>query len=164
MTGVRIVPMTATYAADIAGWRYPPPYDCYDMTDVDPGFLTDPESGFFALTDDDAQTVLGFRSFGPDGQVPGGSYDSSALDTGGGLRPELTGQGLGRLAISTGLEFGRARLRPAAFRVTVAAFNRRALRVVTGLGFGATDRFEATTDGSEYVILVRPERSTDNDI
>jgi [ribosomal protein S18]-alanine N-acetyltransferase len=155
MAGVRIVPMTAAYAADIAGWRYPPPYDCYDMTDVEPGFLTDPESGFFALTDDGA--LIGFRSFGSDGQVPGGSYDSCALDTGGGLRPELTGQGLGRRAISTGLDFGRERFSPAAFRVTVAAFNARALRVVAGLGFSATDRFEAATNGASYVILVRPE-------
>jgi ribosomal-protein-alanine N-acetyltransferase len=153
---VEIVPMTALYAADIATWRYPPPYDCYDMTDVDPGFLVDPESGFFALTEDDA--LIGFRSFGPAGQVPGGSYDSSALDTGGGLRPELTGQGLGRRAISAGLEFGLERFSPAAFRITVAEFNARALRVVETLGFSATDRFEATTNGSSYVILVRPER------
>ena len=90
--------------------------------------------------------------------MPGGSYDSSALDTGGGLRPDLTGQGLGRRAISARLEFGRQRLRPAAFRVTVAGFNARALRVVEALGFSATDRFEATTDGRSYVILVRPER------
>lgn len=157
MTGVRIVPMTEAFAADIATWRYPAPYDCYDMTDVDRGFLVDPESGFFALTDNDA--LIGYRSFGVDGQVPGGSYDSSALDTGGGLRPELTGQGLGRRAISTGLEFGRERFSPAAFRVTVASFNARALRVVEALGFSATDRFEATTDGSSYVILVRPEHS-----
>jgi [ribosomal protein S18]-alanine N-acetyltransferase len=156
MSGVEIVPMTASYAADIVTWRYPPPYDCYDMTDVDPGFLVEPESGFFALTDDGG--LIGFRSFGPDGQVPGGNYDSSALDTGGGLRPELTGQGLGRLAISTGLEFGLERFSPAAFRVTVAAFNARALRVVETLGFSVTDRFEATTNGSSYVILVRPQR------
>ena len=99
MAAVRIVPMTEPYAADIAAWRYPPPYDCYDMTEVDPGFLVNPENGFFALTGDD-DALIGFRSFGPDGQVPGGSYDSSALDTGGGLRPDLTGQGLGRRAIT----------------------------------------------------------------
>ena len=145
--------MTAAFAADIVNWRYPPPYDCYDMTDVDPDFLVDAESGFFALTDDEA--LIGFRSFGADGQVPGGSYDTSALDTGGGLRPELTGQGLGRLAISTGLEFGRERFSPPAFRVTVAAFNERALRVVTALGFAPTDHFDATTKGRTYVILIR---------
>jgi hypothetical protein len=91
--------MTAAYAAEIVTWRYPPPYDCYDMNGADPGFLASPESGFFALADQTG--LIGFRSFGPDGQVPGGVYDDSALDTGGGLRPGLTGRGRGREAIQT---------------------------------------------------------------
>ena len=69
--------MTAAYAAEIVSWRYPAPYDCYDMTDVDPGFLASPDSGFFALAGETG--LIGFRSFGPDGQVPGGVYDGSAL-------------------------------------------------------------------------------------
>ncbi|HMD93779.1 MAG TPA: hypothetical protein VKG80_14165 [Trebonia sp.] len=39
---MRIVPMTAEYAADIVTWRYPLPYDCYDMTGADPEFMLDP--------------------------------------------------------------------------------------------------------------------------
>ncbi len=52
--------MTAAYAADIVTWRYPPPYDCYDMTSADPAHLTDPASGFFALVD--GTRLTGFRS------------------------------------------------------------------------------------------------------
>jgi ribosomal-protein-alanine N-acetyltransferase len=152
---VQFVPMTAHYAADVVTWRYEPPYDCYDMTGADPGFLADPANGFYALAGD--RGLLGFRSFGPDGQVPGGSYDDSALDTGGGLRPELTGQGLGRAAISAGLEFGRQRFAPPAFRVTIASFNLRAQRVVESLGFEAAGQFLASTDGRSFEILVRPE-------
>lgn len=150
------MPLTADHAADIVTWRYPAPYDCYDMTGADPAFLTDPASGFFALADDDGG-LIGFRSFGVDGRVPGGPYDDSALDTGGGLRPELTGQGLGRAAIGTGLEFGRERFAPSAFRVTIATFNVRAQRVVTALGFRNVGRFAATTTGASYEVLVRPE-------
>ena len=147
--------MTAAYAADIRTWRYPAPYDCYDMTGADPGFLTRTESGFWALVR--AGELIGYRSFGADGQVPGGSYDTSALDTGGSLRPELTGRGLGREAIAAGLEFGRRQFAPPAFRVTVASFNQRALRVVRSLGFADTGSFSAATDGSSFEILVRPE-------
>jgi ribosomal-protein-alanine N-acetyltransferase len=147
--------MTAEYAADIVTWRYPPPYDCYDMTGADPEFMLNPDNEFFALAADGE--LAGFRSFGADGQVPGGAYDDSALDTGGGLRPSLTGRGLGRTAILTGLEFGRRRFAPAAFRVTVASFNSRALRVVTSLGFRPVSSFAATTDGRSFDILVRPE-------
>lgn len=153
---MRIVALTAAHAAQIGAWRYEPPYDCYDMTGVDPAFIASTESGFFALVADDDE-LIGFRSFGADGQVPGGQYDAAALDTGGGLRPDLTGKGLGRLAISTGLEFGRQRFAPAAFRVTVATFNIRALRVVESLGFSAVADFQATTDGRGYRILIRPE-------
>jgi len=146
--------MTAAYAADIVTWRYPPPYDCYDMSVAEPGFLASPESGFFALTDETG--LIGFRSFGPDGQVPGGVYDDSALDTGGGLRPDLTGRGRGREAIQTGLDFGQREFTPAAFRVTVASFNIRALRVVTALGFRGIGSFRASTDDRSYEMLVRP--------
>jgi len=148
---VRIVPMTAEYAADIVTWRYRAPYDCYDMTGVDPEFLVDPVSGFHALVDDGG--LIGFRSFGPDGRVPGGVYDSSALDTGGGLRPELTGCGLGREAISTGLAFGARQFAPSAFRMTIAAFNARAQKVVRSLGFDAVGRFAASTNGRDYDIF-----------
>lgn len=148
--------MTPAFAAGIATWRYPAPYDCYDMTGCDPGFMTDPDNRYFALVDDAAE-LIGFRSFGADGQVPGGRYDGSALDTGGGLRPDRTGRGLGRLAISAGLAFGRELFAPAAFRVTVAAFNTRALRVVTSLGFAEIGRFDAS-DGRQFVLLTRPER------
>lgn len=69
----------------------------------------------------------------------------------------LTGKGLGRPMIRAGLDYGRERYRPPAFRVTVASFNERALRVVRSLGFVRTARFDAATDGESYQILVRTE-------
>jgi ribosomal-protein-alanine N-acetyltransferase len=151
---VRIVPMTPAFAAEVATWRYPAPYGCYDMTDVSPAFLTSPEGGFFALVRE--AELIGFRSFGTDGQVPGGVYDASALDTGGGLRPDLTGLGLGREAIWTGLDFGRQQFAPEAFRVTIATFNVRAHRVVASLGFANVGSFRALADGRSFEMLIRP--------
>jgi ribosomal-protein-alanine N-acetyltransferase len=151
---MRIVPMTATFAADIATWEYAEPYAQYSLSGADPDFFTDPDNGYTALVDDGGE-LIGYRSFGADGQVPGYAYDDSALDTGGGLRPSLTGRGLGRDAIATGLAYGRERFAPRAFRVTVASFNARAQRVVTSLGFEHVDRFEASTDGQPYDVFVR---------
>ena len=160
MTGrMQIVPMTPGYAREIAGWRYDPPYDCYDVTGAD--YVADPGNGFFALVN--GTGLIGFRSFGPDGQVPGGSYDGSALDTGGGLRPDLTGRGLGREAIRTGLDFGRRRFAPAAFRVTIATFNIRARRVVEALGFRNVASFKSLADGQSFEILIRPESAHHSD-
>jgi ribosomal-protein-alanine N-acetyltransferase len=152
----RIVAMAPVYAEQITTWRYPPPYNGYNMTGADPADLTDPDSGYYALLDD--EELVGFRSFGVDGQVPGWPYDDSALDTGGGLRPDLTGRGLGRPAVATGLDFGRQRFRPSAFRMTIASFNARAMAVVTSLGFESIGRFDASTNGRRYDVLVRSEQ------
>lgn len=152
---IRIGPLLQEHAEDISTWRYEAPYDVYDMAGVDPDELRDPAVGYHAVLADGH--LIGFRSFGPDGRVPGWEYDESALDTGGGLRPDLTGQGLGRAVISAGLAFGRARFAPAAFRVTVARFNTRALRTVKSLGFEPVGTFNATRDAREFVVLVRAE-------
>ena len=89
--------------------------------------------------------------------MPGWKYDDSALDTGGGLRPDLVGRGFGRTVVAAGLEYGRERVRPAAFRVTVATLNRRALGVVRSLGFEQNGTFPAVGDGRPFSVLVRPE-------
>ena len=152
---LRIAPLTRAHAEDLATWSYDAPYDVYDMAGAEPDELLDPATGFHAVLAGDE--LIGFRSFGPDGRVPGWDYDDSALDTGGGLRPSLTGQGLGRAVISAGLDFGRERFAPPAFRVTVASFNLRALRTVESLGFERTGTFAAARDGRPFEVLVRAE-------
>jgi [ribosomal protein S18]-alanine N-acetyltransferase len=153
---MEIVAMTRQYALDIVSWRYPEPYRQYDLVGGDAGYFTDPANGFLALVD--GETLIGYRSFGPDGRVPGGTYDDDALDTGGGLRPALTGlgRGLGRRAIAVGLAYGQERFQPPAFRVTVARSNARARQVVESLGFAWRSTFTATTDGGKYDMLIRP--------
>ena len=152
---IRIAPLTRVHAEDLATWSYAAPYDVYDLAGAQPDDLLDPDIGFHAVLAGDQ--LIGFRSFGPDGQVPGWDYDDAALDTGGGLRPSLTGRGLGRAVISAGLAFGRARFAPAAFRVTVASFNLRALRTVESLGFRRVGSFAAARDGRPFEVLVRHE-------
>ena len=155
MSGLAIAPLSREHALDICTWRYDPPYSSYDMTGADPDWLLDPASGFHAVLSGDE--LVGFRSYGEDGRVPGWEYDDRALDTGGGLRPSLTGRGLGPAAVAVGLAHGRAAFAPPAFRVTVASFNARALRVVEGLGFSRVGRFASTHDGQDFEVLVRPE-------
>lgn len=149
-----MVPMTSEFATDIVTWRYDKPYAAYSLTDSDPEFFLDPENGYVALVDDPGR-LIGYRCFGEDGRVPGFEYDDSALDTGGGLRPTLTGQGLGRQAIAIGLEYGQQQFAPAAFRVTVASWNARAQRVVTSLGFVPVAQFTASRTGIPYDVLIR---------
>lgn len=70
-------------------------YAIYDAhLDDLPGML-DPENAYVAVLNPDGK-LLGFCCFGPDARVPGVEYRADdVLGLGGGLRPELTGQGLG---------------------------------------------------------------------
>jgi [ribosomal protein S18]-alanine N-acetyltransferase len=150
----RVEPLTADHAHELVTWSYPPPLERYSLAEGDPGYFTDPENRFVALLDSDDQLV-GFRSFGPDGRVPGGRYDESALDTGGGLRPDLVGRGLGLHALQVGLAYGAQTFAPDAFRTTVWSGNGRALTVTRNFGYVDQSTFTSTTGGDEYIILVR---------
>ncbi len=151
-------PLTAAQARAIAGWRYEAPYDFYNMgaeaVDECVRYLSDPLNAFYSLMDE-RESLAGFCSFGPDGQVAGGDYSLEALDIGLGLRPDLTGRGQGAGYAVAALDFARSEFAPRLFRVTIAEFNQRAQRVWQKLGFGSAQRFQRTRDGVPFVILVR---------
>ena len=82
--------------------------------------------------------------------MPGGDYQANALDIGLGLRPDLTGRGCGREFVRAILEFGSRIYVPQAFRMTVAAWNTRAIRLYTNLGFRRIQEFSRETDGEPF--------------
>lgn len=155
MMRISFTPLKRKHAEEIVSWRYQPPYDVYDYRDQCPRaaieYLTDTKNQFFAVLRD--AELIAFRSFGPDGRVPGGEYDERHLDTGGGLRPDLTGQGLGAEVVRMGIDFGAREFETDRFRVTIAAFNKRALRVCRRLGFTESARFRRTSDEQQFVVL-----------
>lgn len=119
-----IEPATERLFAEIATWRYEPPYDFYDG-DEEP--VLNPER-FFEVLDANGE-LIGFLYFEPRGDI---------LEYGLGLRPDLTGQGLGLEFFRTGLEFGRERYRPSRVVTNVAEFNERARKVYERGGFRVT--------------------------
>jgi len=127
---VKIQPMTSDDYAERATWRYEPGYEFYDETDEP---VQNPERHFAVL--DDAGALIGFYYFEQKGDV---------LEYGLGLRPDLTGRGLGLDFFRAGLEFGRERYRPALVRLFVAAFNARAIKVYERAGFRETGRHVRT--------------------
>lgn len=155
-------PLTAPDARVVAAWRFEWPYALYNADparfDETVRALLEPRNRYFAArTTEDG--LVGTFCFGPDAQVPGGDYDDpDALDIGLGLRPDLTGRGLGEAFLLAGLAFARERFVPAPtrFRLTVAAFNRRAIRVYERAGFRPTHRFVRPSDGREFLQMVRP--------
>ncbi len=154
-----VTPITRKFVREILTWRYAPPYDVYDLNvapenvETEIAYFMAPETRFQQI-ERDGEPIAAF-SLGDDGQVPGGDYSAPALDIGMGLRPDLTGQGLGRTLVETVTAYAIQSDNPPALRVTVAAFNARALRVWSGAGFEEASRFNAEHNGLPFVIMVR---------
>lgn len=154
----RFVPMTEAYAREILAWQYEPPYDFYNATpDLDEApivaTLLNPSYHYYAVLDvHDA--LIAYRCFGEDARVPNGDYRADALDMGGGLRPDLTGQGLGPQIMLAAIAFAHAMFAPRAFRTTVAAWNTRAIRACIKAGYQPMSTFQNPRN-EMFVILLR---------
>ena len=151
-------PMDETAARAIATWNYEAPYEVYSLDTGDADQVVDcfmdPVNAYHTIVDKGG-CLAAYCCFGPDARVPGGDYATRALDIGLGLHPDLTGQGLGHAFVRAVLRFARLEFTAVAFRVTVAEFNERALRVWKAAGFQPVERFERTPDGMPFVILTR---------
>ena len=100
--------------------------------------------------------LAGYFCFGEDARVPAGRrlgvYErESALDVGLGMRPDLAGRGLGAGFVLAGLSG------PPTFRLTVAAFSLRAVRMYERVGFEAVEAFGVRTPegGREWLLMRR---------
>lgn len=141
--------MTAADAHTVASWRYPGEYSFYDA-DADPGDLAellDPaEWGrrYFAADDRAERSLAGFLMVKLTGRV---------AEIGLGLRPDLTGRGLGEPFLRTCLRFASAALGATSYTLAVAAFNRRAITVYERAGFQQVERFEHVTNGGRHAFI-----------
>ncbi len=150
-------PIRRSDAEEISRWRYPEPYATYDGDPSSVPGLLDPRYNYHAVTDPGGDLV-GYFCFGADATVPAGRrlgiYDEGALDVGLGMRPDLTGRGMGLDFVRAGLGFAQQAFAPPAFRLTVAASNGRAVRVYERAGFGVVRAFGDR--GAEWLLMRRP--------
>jgi RimJ/RimL family protein N-acetyltransferase len=153
-----IRPGTTAEFEQIVRWQYAPPYDTYNTPESDYKetvcYFHELAENFVVIVTQD-NTLLGFCSFGEDGQVPGGDYSTKALDIGMGMRPDLTGQGHGKEYLTAVLDYTQKTFQPTALRATIAAFNQRAQMMVKNAGFEPIDRFKATNNGREFLIFTK---------
>ncbi|MGM0896497.1 MAG: GNAT family N-acetyltransferase [Bacillota bacterium] len=138
--------MTQEQAEDIAAnWRYEGKYSFYDM-DADPEDLKeflDPEkradSYFVVLHNNE---LAGFYSFH--------QTDEERVDIGLGMKPDLTGRGRGVAFLEAGLQFTKTSYHPKKITLSVAAFNKRAIKVYENLGFREVESFVQATNGGRF--------------
>ena len=139
------------YGLEVATWHYEPPYDFYDLAS-DPGDaaeMRDPaRAGHYrAVLGDEGLDAFWYFDW-PD----------SAVEVGIGLKPELTGRGLGESFLRAQLDYAAGEWSPATFRLFVAGWNARAIRLYERLGFREiareTRRFELVGE-HEFVRMER---------
>jgi ribosomal-protein-alanine N-acetyltransferase len=144
-----IGPLRQEDAEAIAEWRYPEPYSFYDWT-ADPDDLRElldaalRGDAYWAVRDE-ANELVGYFEFKP--------KDEQTVEIGLGLRPDLTGRGLGGSFLAAGLEFARTRFAPARFVLSVATFNDRAIKVYERAGFTRERIYMHSTNGAEWEFL-----------
>ena len=138
---MRVEEWNETYADEVATWHYDPPFDFYDLASDphDEAEMRDPAqtAHYRAVLADGEDLLDAFWYFKSQGDV---------VEVGIGLRPDLTGRGLGESFLRAQLDYARGEWRPATFRLFVAAWNERAIRLYERVDFREvareTRRFE----------------------
>ena len=104
-------PITPSDARAISHWHYEEPYSIYDGDPTSVDALLQPRFAYHSVYDERAE-LTGYFCFGEDAQVAAGKrlgvYQvEPALDVGLGMRPDLTGRGLGEEFVHAGLRVAR---------------------------------------------------------
>lgn len=134
MESLAISPMTAEFARAVSQWTYDGVYSFYSHSGEPEGLL----DGTRVACTDTAGALVGYFSFGTGAQIPTVEeqvYEDGYLDLGLGLRPDLCGKGLGLRFLNRGLDYAEETYHTNRFRLSVAAFNERAVKVYERAGF-----------------------------
>ncbi|WP_219835110.1 GNAT family N-acetyltransferase [Paenibacillus sp. R14(2021)] len=147
-------------AESIVKWRYEQPYHFYDHEST-PEAVQELLAGNYYTVFDNHDGLLGFYCVGSSAQVPSESYDyvDSYLDIGLGMRPDRTGMGKGNEFLSFVLRSIKEQYANKPLRLTVAAFNQRAIRLYRHFQFIETAQF--TKGSTEFVVMYRASQGND---
>ena len=133
----------------VCSWRYPPPYDVYDL----PPWEAACACGFGVA---DAEKRAQFSAVCLEGALAGFFRlrpEDGGVTLGLGLAPALCGQGLGAKLLALCVDAAAARFPGEPLRLEVRAFNARAVRCYRAAGFREVGRF--SRGGDEFVRMER---------
>lgn len=147
-------------AKEISTWVYEEPYSLYSMDSSQETIEELMNGTYFSVYSD--KSLIGYFCYGQSAQVPGGRTeglynDKDYMDIGLGLRPDITGKGIGKEFVLKGMEFGINKYNPKAVRLTVAMFNKRAIRVYEKVGFTREASFinKRGAEERQFIIMAR---------
>ncbi|MBU5465913.1 GNAT family N-acetyltransferase [Virgibacillus sp. MSJ-26] len=140
--------MSQEQAENIASnWHYEGKYSFYDVSADEEDlveFLNPKERGDSHYIVKADEQEIGFFSFDNKGEF---------IDIGLGMKPELTGKGLGLSFLKAGLCYAISKYKPKEITLSVATFNERAIKVYKKAGFKPVVTFMQDTNGSRFEFL-----------
>ena len=148
-----IIPMTNTYAQSISLWKYEGEYAFYNQSEENAEELMD--GTHYACTFEDGE-LIGFFCFGKGAQIPTVEnyvYDDVYTDVGLGLRPDLTGKGMGLTFFNAGLNYAQKNLSIRRLRLSVATFNERAIKLYKNAGFVAECEVTNSYYNNKFLVM-----------
>lgn len=150
--------MTPAQAGVIARWTYPAPYAMYSFS----GTAEDERellNGEYYACLDAADMLIGYFCFGASARIPALEADAyraqkAYADIGLGMRPEFCGHGLSGGFLRAGTRFALSALYACALRLTVAAFNERAIRAYRAAGFMPQGEITHARSGEKFLLMI----------
>lgn len=136
-------------AYKISEWHYDEPYSFYDFkNDIEDAkefldFSNRPEDKYFSVINDSGE-LAGFYEVRP---------SNGCIEIGLGMRPDLTGKGLGLSFLRSGLEFINEKFNPGVLRLQVLSSNKRAQIVYERAGFRTTKLVEIENDLGKHEFV-----------
>jgi ribosomal-protein-alanine N-acetyltransferase len=150
---VKVEEWTEAHADEVATWSYPPPYDFYDVASdpADAATMRDPtRAGHHRAVLGEGGRIDAFWYF---------DWHDDVVDVGIGLRPDLTGRGLGESFFREELSYAASAWHPATFRLFVTVWNERAIKLYERLGFREVGRETRTFEHFGKHEFLRMERA-----
>ena len=130
--------MLTKEAMEINTWTYEEPYSLYSFSG-EKEVIEELLDGTYYGCCDDQGDLIGYFCFGANAQVPGGRdanlYGGDVIDIGLGMKPALTGKGIGKEFFQAGIAFATKEFNAKMFRLSVATFNTRAITLYKNIGF-----------------------------
>ena len=144
-------------AKEISLWSYPEPYKLYSFDGSDEIVAELLGGEYKAVCSDDE--LFGYYCTGKSAQVPIKEsvelYAAlDAVDFGLGMKPCNTAKGTGREFVNFILSCVRKNYPSRIIRLTVASFNKRAIKVYSSLGFKKMHEFIRPQNEMKFIIMI----------
>ncbi|WP_283746177.1 GNAT family N-acetyltransferase [Bacillus cereus] len=147
--------LTIEEAKKINTWTYEEPYSLYSFSG-EKEVIEELLDGTYYGCCDDQGDLIGYFCFGANAQVPGGRDANlyggeDVIDIGLGMKPALTGTGIGKEFFQAGIAFATKEFNAKMFRLSVATFNTRAITLYKNIGFKQGIIF--LSRGREFMLM-----------